>query len=169
MRQVYRKTDVRKCDFNKDILQIYWNHTAARVSPVNLPHIFRALFLKSTSEGRSCIAADFLWLVFAFCNNFCKNCTPVFHRKFVLFVLIKSQHFLLIMSHCHSTASSLPKYSLNLFLIWQAFLEWFFEPVLLVFTRPVISLLHSAWTKPNRLVHLDWQSWYDSTYNYPQW
>ena len=38
-----------KCDFNKVVLQLYWNRTLAWCSPVNFLHIFRTLFLKNTS------------------------------------------------------------------------------------------------------------------------
>ena len=52
MQQIYRRTFMLKCDFNKVPLQVYWNHTSAWVwcSPVNLLHIFRTSFLKNTSE-----------------------------------------------------------------------------------------------------------------------
>ena len=39
-----RRTLMLNCDFNKVALQLYWNHTSAWVSPVNLLHIFRTLF-----------------------------------------------------------------------------------------------------------------------------
>ena len=31
MQQIYRRTPIPKCDFNKIALQLYWNHTSARV------------------------------------------------------------------------------------------------------------------------------------------
>ena len=49
MQQIYRRTPIPKCDFNKVALQRCWNHTSTWRSPVNLLHIFRAAFLKNTS------------------------------------------------------------------------------------------------------------------------
>ena len=49
MQQIYRRTPMPKCDFNKVTLQLYWNRTSAWCSPVNLLHVFRAPFPKSTS------------------------------------------------------------------------------------------------------------------------
>ena len=40
-----------KCDFHKVAKQLYWNHTSASCSPVNLLHIFRTPFSKNTSGG----------------------------------------------------------------------------------------------------------------------
>ena len=37
-----------KCDFNKAAKQFYWNHTSTWCSPVNLLHVFRTPFSKST-------------------------------------------------------------------------------------------------------------------------
>ena len=45
MQQIYRKTPMPKCGFNKVAKQFYWNHTSAGCSPVNLLHIFRTPFL----------------------------------------------------------------------------------------------------------------------------
>ena len=41
MQQIYRRTSMSKCDFNKK--QLYWNHTLARV--------FKKTFSKNTSGG----------------------------------------------------------------------------------------------------------------------
>ena len=46
MQQLYRRTPMPKCDFNKVALH---NHTSAWCSPVNLLHIFRTAFPKNTS------------------------------------------------------------------------------------------------------------------------
>ena len=59
MLEIYWRTPMSKCDFNKVALQLYWNHTSAWVS-VNLPHIFRTPFPKNTS-GRLPLA-DSTWL-----------------------------------------------------------------------------------------------------------
>ena len=48
MEQIYRRTPTPKCGFNKAALQTTLRHGC---SPVNLLHIFRTSFLKSTSEG----------------------------------------------------------------------------------------------------------------------
>ena len=47
MQQIYMRTPMSKCDFNKVTKQVYWNHTSAWV---NLLRIFRAPFTKNTSE-----------------------------------------------------------------------------------------------------------------------
>ena len=49
MPQIYRRTHMLKCDFNKVEKQLYWNHTSTWVFPVNLLHNFKAPFLKNTS------------------------------------------------------------------------------------------------------------------------
>ena len=46
MQQIYRRTPMPKCDFNKVAKQL--RHGC---SPLNLLHIFRTLFLKNTSDG----------------------------------------------------------------------------------------------------------------------
>ena len=51
MQQIYRRTIVSKRDFNKVAKQIYWNHTSARLFPVNLLYIFRTPFYKNTYGG----------------------------------------------------------------------------------------------------------------------
>ena len=49
MKRIYRKAAILKCDFNKVAQQLYWNHTLALVSPVNLFHIFKIPFRTNTS------------------------------------------------------------------------------------------------------------------------
>ena len=46
MQQIYRRTPMPKCDFNKVALQLRHGF-----SPVNLLHIFRRSFIKNTSGG----------------------------------------------------------------------------------------------------------------------
>ena len=46
MQQIYRRTPMPKCDFNKVAIEITLRHGC---SPVNLLHIFRAPFSKNTS------------------------------------------------------------------------------------------------------------------------
>ena len=46
MQQIYRKTPMPSCDFNKVSKQITLRHGQ---SPVNLLHVFRTLFDKNTS------------------------------------------------------------------------------------------------------------------------
>ena len=59
IQQIYKRTPMPKCDFNKVTLQLYWNHISAwgnfieitfqhGCSPVNLLHIFRRPFSKNT-------------------------------------------------------------------------------------------------------------------------
>ena len=47
-KQIYRKTPMPKCDFNKVAKQFTLTHGC---SPINLLHIFRTSFLKNTSGG----------------------------------------------------------------------------------------------------------------------
>ena len=49
MQQIYRKTSMSKCDFNKVALQLFEITLRHGCSPVNLLHIFRTPFLKNTS------------------------------------------------------------------------------------------------------------------------
>ena len=50
MQDIYRRTPMPKCDFNKVAKQLYWNHSSAWVfSPVNFLHIFRTPFTKNNS------------------------------------------------------------------------------------------------------------------------
>ena len=59
MQQIYRRTPMSKCDFNKVAIkvsikvakQLYSNRTSAWVFSCKLLHIFRTPFLKKTSEG----------------------------------------------------------------------------------------------------------------------
>ena len=51
MQQIYRRTPVPKCDFNKGALQFYWHCTSDGFSPVNLRIIFRTLFPRTSLEG----------------------------------------------------------------------------------------------------------------------
>ena len=59
-----------KCDFNKVARQLYCNCFSARVysyTPLNLLHIFRTPFLKTTSRRQIlCISDDFLRFTFLF-------------------------------------------------------------------------------------------------------
>ena len=51
-RQIYRRTSLLKCDFNKVALQHHWNHTLPqRWFAVNLLNIFRIRFYKNNSGG----------------------------------------------------------------------------------------------------------------------
>ena len=50
MQQIYRRTSMPKCDFNKVAKQLYCNHTSARFSPIHLLYIFRTPFTKNTYE-----------------------------------------------------------------------------------------------------------------------
>ena len=51
MQHIYRRTPMRKCDFNKVAKQLYWNTLWHGCSPVSLLHIFRTSFLMNTSRG----------------------------------------------------------------------------------------------------------------------
>ena len=51
MQQIYRRTHMPKCDFNKVAKQLYWNHTLAWVFSSKFAHIPRTPFYKNTNEG----------------------------------------------------------------------------------------------------------------------
>ena len=59
MQQIYCRTLMPRCDFNKAAMQLYWNRTSARVCSckfaayfqINLLHIFRTTFLNIPLDG----------------------------------------------------------------------------------------------------------------------
>ena len=66
MQQIYRRTLMPKCDFNKVDLHCFATLLKSHFSmgvPVNLLHIFKTLFLKNTSE----------WLLLIFLLLHCFN------------------------------------------------------------------------------------------------
>ena len=50
MRQIYRRTPMSKCDFNKIAKQLYWNHTSAYVFSCKFATYFRTTFFRNTSR-----------------------------------------------------------------------------------------------------------------------
>ena len=51
MQQIYRRTSMHKCDFNKDAKWLYWNHTLAWVFPCKFAAYFQnTFFIKTPSE-----------------------------------------------------------------------------------------------------------------------
>ena len=48
MQQIYGKTSMPNCYFDKIALQLYWNRTSHGCSLVNLLHIFKTPFPKNT-------------------------------------------------------------------------------------------------------------------------
>ena len=49
MQQIYRRTPMSKCDFNKVVKQLYWNHTSPWVFFCKCAAYFQKTFLKNTS------------------------------------------------------------------------------------------------------------------------
>ena len=49
MQQIYRRTPMSNCNFNKVAKHLYWNRPSNGCSPVNLLHIFRTFFPKNSS------------------------------------------------------------------------------------------------------------------------
>ena len=49
MQQIYKRTPMPKCDFNKVAKQLYWNHTLAWVFSCKFGAIFRTPFTKNTA------------------------------------------------------------------------------------------------------------------------
>ena len=67
MQQIYRRTPMPKCDFNKVTKQLYWIELRHGCSPVHLLHIFRTVFPKNTSEGLLlCLLKSFISLTWFF-------------------------------------------------------------------------------------------------------
>ena len=46
MQKIYRRTPMPKCNFNKVVLQLYWNHTLAWVISCKLTEYFQNTFLQ---------------------------------------------------------------------------------------------------------------------------
>ena len=77
MHQIYRRTHMPKCDFNKVVLQPYWNLTSAWVLSCKLLHIFSIPFPKNTCGGL---------LLKRACDKFCDKVSacwrvPVVHSE----------------------------------------------------------------------------------------
>ena len=70
MQQVYMRTPMSKCDFNKVAKLLYLNHTLAWYSFINLLHIFRKPFPESTSGGLLLTVSN----VYLCLSTPCKGC-----------------------------------------------------------------------------------------------
>ena len=60
MQQIYRRTPILKCDFNKVALQLYWNRASAWVFSCKFAAYFQNIFSNehlwtAASEARNCI------------------------------------------------------------------------------------------------------------------
>ena len=66
MQQIYGRTTMPKCDFNKVALQVYWNHTSTWVSPVNLLHIFSTFSQEHFWVNASVLILETTWLLYNF-------------------------------------------------------------------------------------------------------
>ena len=51
MQQIYSRTSMLKCDFNRVAKQLYWNHTSAWVFSCKFAVFLRTLFSKNTYGG----------------------------------------------------------------------------------------------------------------------
>ena len=51
MQQIYRRTPLAKCDFDKVAKELYWITLQHGCSPANFLHIFRTAFPENTSGG----------------------------------------------------------------------------------------------------------------------
>ena len=88
MQQMYRRTPMPKCDFNKVAKQLYWNRTSTWVcSPLNFLLIFRTLFLGTPLGGcfwnlyDQCYMNGMNWneswnelKLLRGCSSFCQGC-----------------------------------------------------------------------------------------------
>ena len=77
MQQIYRRTPMRKCDFNKVALQLYWNHISALAFSCKCAAYFQNTFspehpwvtasvLRSLDTSKDQIIADFLFFLVTF-------------------------------------------------------------------------------------------------------
>ena len=58
MQQIYWRTPMPKCDFNKVAKQLYWNHTLQLYWNHTLLHTFRTPFIKNSDCGCFCTFFD---------------------------------------------------------------------------------------------------------------
>ena len=78
MQQIYRRTLMPKCGFNKVAMQLYWNRNSAWVFSVNLLHIFRTPFPRNTSG----------WLLLKIISSGNRKiCCKIFSASKLLFML----------------------------------------------------------------------------------
>ena len=70
MQQIYRRTPMPKCDFNKVAKQLHWNGTSAWVFPVNLLHTYFHLWRAKSGS----------W-----CKTGSSNFTKVMLKRYILF------------------------------------------------------------------------------------
>ena len=68
MQQIYQRTPVAECDFNKVAKTLYWNHTSAWVFSCRFLYIFRTSFLRTSLGG--CFNAWYTWYCFRKCFIF---------------------------------------------------------------------------------------------------
>ena len=104
MQQIYRRTSMLKCNFNKVIKQLHSNSTSLFFSTLNLLHVFRTLFLKNTSGG--------LLLNVAHSRN-------VFHNAFALKVLEIINDYSLEDFKLNQATTRNLKCSFQIFWIWN--------------------------------------------------
>ena len=62
MQQIYRRTPMLKCDFNKVAKQLYWNHTSTWVFSCKLAAYFQNTFPRKTSGWLLLMAKSFIRL-----------------------------------------------------------------------------------------------------------
>ena len=61
MQQIYKRTPMPKCDFNKVALQLDWSYTSALVFPCKFAAYFQnTFFLKTPKDGCFCILVEAL-------------------------------------------------------------------------------------------------------------
>ena len=85
MQQIYRKSSMSKCDFNKVALQLFEITLRHGCSPVNLLHIFRTPFLKNTS-GRLLLKVIFIWSVHH--RDIAFLCQTLIELDYFIFVIL---------------------------------------------------------------------------------
>ena len=70
MQQIYRRTPMAKCDFNKVTLQLYWNHTITWVFSCKFATYFQKLFNKNISGWMLLQIASFHRVPQEYCTEY---------------------------------------------------------------------------------------------------
>ena len=83
MQQIYGRTPMRKCDFNKAALQLFWNHTSAGVFSCK----FAAYFQKTFSKEHLWVTAS---VVFRFSQFILLQPTEQTEASFIFYATKKT-------------------------------------------------------------------------------
>ena len=112
MQQIYRRTPMPKCNFNKVAKQLYWNHTSAWVFSCKFAAYFQNTFSQEhlwTADSTNCSQIKLVIYQFAFCCFFFWSNGWLFKRSILISLFVVNfrkvlKHFLnLNTAECIST------------------------------------------------------------------